>query len=62
MEAVVSVKTAIEAIDGDEEKNRRTTHIPSMPLLVRARAPVLDQYIGLFLYWGGQCIGLVTGK
>lgn len=40
VEAVVSVKTAIEAIEGDEEKNRRTTHIPSMPLLVRARAPV----------------------
>ena len=36
----MSVKTAIESIDGDEEKNRRTTHIPSMPLLVRARAPV----------------------
>lgn len=36
----MSVKTAIEAIDGDEEKNRRTTHIPSMPLLVRSRAPV----------------------
>ena len=40
VEAVVSVKTAIESIDGDEEKNRRTTHIPSMPLMVRARAPV----------------------
>ena len=36
----MSVKTAIEQLDGDEDKNRRTTHIPSMPLLVRARAPV----------------------
>lgn len=50
VEAVVSVKTAIENIDGNEERNRRTTHIPSVPLLVRARAPVLPPSL------------LVTGK
>lgn len=50
VEAVVSVKTAIEALNGDEEKNRRTTHIPSVPLFVRARAPVQPPVV------------LVTGK
>ena len=42
VEAVVSVKTTLEANSSDpmsEKQNRRTTHVMSRPVLVRTRAP-----------------------
>ncbi|XP_063446523.1 uncharacterized protein LOC134726026 isoform X8 [Mytilus trossulus] len=72
IEAVVSVKTALEKDrnDGGIEANRRTAHVMSKPMFARARAPTEPPrlYITGYtqttaqLYWEKPLLVTVTGK
>ena len=73
VEAVVSVKTTLEASSNDpeyEKQNRRTTHVMSRPVLVRTRAPcepprpIVTGYSTntIQLYWEKPLLYSVIGR
>ncbi len=73
VEAVISVKTAIDSDRKDpenEKKNRRTTHVMSKPIFVRTRAPCeapIPYITGyttntIQLYWEKPLLYSIVGK